>query len=91
VFGPLALPFLLASALALFAGAGLHAWVIWRAPGLPHWAAPLYALHALCLTVFAQVHYYLEFAGGPLLLISGFAVAWAGWRMLYRDQSPAPA
>lgn len=81
VFGPLALSLLIASAVTLLAGALLTAVMIWRVPGLPRWAAVLYGLHALCLTMFAQVHYALEFSGAPLLLVSGIAVAVAVWRM----------
>jgi len=80
VFGPLALPFLMASAVALLAGGIAFGIAIWRHPELPGWAAPLYVLHTLCLTFFAQVHYALEFAGAPLLLVSGVAVAVAVWR-----------
>lgn len=85
VFGTLALPFLLASAVTLLGGAALHAWAIFRSPTLPSWAAVPYVLHALCLTVFAQVHYALEFSGGPLLLISSLAVAAAVWRNTAAD------
>jgi len=81
VFGPLALTFLIASALSLLVGAVLTALLVWRVPGLPKWAAVLYGVHALCLTMFAQVHYALEFSGAPLLLVSSVAIAAAVWRM----------
>lgn len=80
IFGPLALPLLIASAFALLGGALLTAIAIWRSPLLPSWAAVLYGLHALCLTFFAQVHYALEFSGGPLLLASALGIAAAVWR-----------
>jgi hypothetical protein len=80
IFGPLALPLLIASAFALLSGALLTALATWRSPLLPSWAVPLYALHALCLTFFAQVHFALEFSGGPLLLASAIGIATAFWR-----------
>ena len=80
IFGPLALPFLIASAIALFVGAGLTALAIWRSSWLPRWAAVLYFLHALWLTFFAQVHFALEFSGGPLLLLAALGIARAVWR-----------
>ena len=80
IFGPLALPFLIASAFALLIGAGLTALAIWRSPLLPGWAALPYLLHGLCLTFFAQVHFALEFMGGPLLLASALGIAAAVWR-----------
>ena len=80
IFGPLALPFLIMSAFALFFGAGLTALAIWRSATLPSWAAPLYFVHGLCLTFFAQVHYALEFSGGPLLFVSALAIAVAVWK-----------
>lgn len=89
VFGPLALPFLIASAFALLAGAAVTALAIWRSAALPRWAAVTYALHALCLTFFAQVHFALEFSGGPLLLASALGIAAAVWRRT--DAPPAPA
>ncbi|MFN3591036.1 MAG: hypothetical protein ACK4TG_02480 [Thermaurantiacus sp.] len=86
VFGPLALPFLIASAFALLAGGIAFGIAIWKHPELPRWAALPYVLHTLCLTFFAQVDYRLEFAGGPLLLVSGVAIAVAVWRALDADQ-----
>lgn len=85
VFGPLALGFLIASALALLVGAMLVAVAIWRTRPLPRWAAPVYALHALCLTMFAQVDYRLEFLGAPLLLLSATGIALAVWRATTTD------
>jgi hypothetical protein len=80
IFGPLALPFLIASAFALLFGAALTAFVLWRSPLLPSWTAIPYFLHGLCLTFFAQVHYALEFSGGPLLLASAIGIASAVWK-----------
>ena len=80
IFGPLALPFLIASAFALLFGAALTALVLWRSPLLPSWTAIPYFLHGLCLTFFAQVHFALEFSGGPLLLASALGIAAAVWR-----------
>jgi hypothetical protein len=80
IFGPLALPLLVASAFALLFGAGLTAFVLWRSPLLPRWTAIPYFLHGLCLTFFAQVHYVLEFSGGPLLLASALGIAASVWR-----------
>ena len=80
VFGPLALSFLIASAVTLLLGAILTAIAVWRSGVLPKWAAVAYALHALCLTFFAQVHYALEFSGAPLLLVSAAGIAAAVWR-----------
>jgi hypothetical protein len=80
IFGPLALPFLIASAFALLFGAALTALVLWRSPLLPRWTAIPYFLHGLCLTFFAQVHFALEFSGGPLLLASAIGIAAAVWR-----------
>jgi hypothetical protein len=82
IFGPLALPFLIASAVALLVGGIAFGLAIWKHPALPSWAALPYVLHTLCLTFFAQVDYRLEFAGGPLLLVSGVAIAVAVWRAL---------
>lgn len=87
IFGPLALPFLISSAFALLAGGVAFGMAIWRHPALPRWAAPLYVLHTLCLTFFAQVDYALEFSGGPLLLVSGTAIAVAVMRDLDRQQA----
>jgi hypothetical protein len=80
IFGPLALPFLIASAFALLFGAALTALVLWRSPLLPRWTAIPYFLHGLCLTFFAQVHFALEFSGGPLLLASALGIAASVWR-----------
>lgn len=80
IFGPLALPFLIASAFALLFGAALTSLVLWRSPLLPRWTAIPYFLHGLCLTFFAQVHFALEFSGGPLLLASALGIAVAVWR-----------
>lgn len=80
VFGPLALGFLIASAVTLLLGAVLTAIAAWRSGILPKWAAAAYALHALCLTFFAQVHYALEFSGAPLLLASAIGIAVSVWR-----------
>jgi hypothetical protein len=89
IFGPLALPFLSASAFALLFGAGLTALVLWRSALLPRWTAIPYFLHGLCLTFFAQVHFALEFSGGPLLLASALGIAFAVWRQT-GDQNAAP-
>jgi hypothetical protein len=75
IFGPLALPFLIASAFALLGGAILIGLALWRSPLLPRWTAIPYVVHGLCLTFFAQVHFALEFSGGPLLLASALGIA----------------
>jgi hypothetical protein len=85
------LPLLIASAFALLGGALLTALAIWRSPLLPSWAAPLYAVHALCLTFFAQVHFALEFSGGPLLLASAIGIAAAVWRHTARAKPTVAA
>jgi hypothetical protein len=90
IFGPLALPFLIASAFALLFGAALTALVLWRSPLLPRWTAIPYFLHGLCLTFFAQVHFALEFSGGPLLLASALGIAAAVWRHTGQTQPTGP-
>lgn len=88
IFGPLALPFLITSAFALLVGAFLTALALWRSPLLPSWTGITYFLHALCLSFFAQVHFALEFSGGPLLLVSAIGIAVAVWRHLGQSASP---
>lgn len=86
--GPFALPFLMGSGLTLLAGVVLFTLVLWRTPRLPQWIAPLYALHAVFLTVtapqFQPWGYRLEKVGGVLLLVVTLVIVVRVWR------DPAP-
>jgi hypothetical protein len=82
--GPFALPFLMGSGLTLLAGVVLFTVVLWRTPKLPRWIAPLYALHAVFLTVtapqFQPWGYRLEKVGGALLLVVTAVIVARVWR-----------
>jgi hypothetical protein len=86
--GPFALPFLMGSGLTLLAGVVLFTIVLWKTPRLPRWIAPLYALHAVFLTVtapqFQPWGYRLEKIGGVLLLVVTVVIVTRVWR------DPAP-
>ncbi len=89
LFGPVAFPFLLASAVLLMVGAILHGIMIWKSPRLPTWAAIPYVLHAAGLTFAAQFSYMLEYTGAIMLLLSGTAVGVAVWRQVGRAEGAA--
>ncbi len=77
--GPLALPFLILSAVLLLAGSVLVGILVWRAPGYPRWTAVPYIYHALALTFLAPLSYPAEYAGGLMLLLTSVAIARAAW------------
>ena len=77
--GPMALPFMIVSALLLLAGSVLIGLLLWRAPTLPRWTALPYVYHALALTFLARASYAAEYAGGLVLFVTSVAIARAAW------------
>ncbi len=86
--GPFALPFMIASAVALLAGSILYGILLWRAPQLPRWTAIPYVYHALALTFIAPFYYPAEYAGGLALLVTTIAIAHAMWTPAARTTAP---
>ena len=77
--GPIALPFMIISAILLLIGSVLIGLLVWRAPGYPRWTAIPYVYHALALTFLAPLSYPAEYAGGLMLLLTSVAIARAAW------------
>lgn len=70
--------YLIASALALTAGAALFAVAMWKS-GLPRWLAGMYFIQALCLSFGASVAYAFEVTGGILLLVFSIVFGMKMW------------